>query len=381
MVAPRLVAAGVATALLALGGHGCGSTENIILPDPATVEASLGTITGTVTAGGIPQSGAAIATNPATDETASDGVGAYTLTGLSPGRYTLATAKPGFQARFDPVVVSPGKVSRVDVDLLPQTGSASLAGQVTDGAFGLAGVFVETVPATQSVVTTSDGRFLVTGSPGQYRVTASRRGYSAATRVVTLREGRTETQDFALGARSDGRVLGQVTDPIGTPLVNARVDVLAQGQVVTAFTDAAGNYGFQNLVTGFYVLSATQPGFLPGAKGYEVRGGAASNGDLVLYPVATPAPVPGAITGTVADRLDAPVAGVTVTLDVAANPASAVTGTDGRFTFVDVPPGSVTVTATPGAPAPGDPVLAPGSVVITVGAAQTADGGLNLEET
>jgi hypothetical protein len=379
-MAPRVLSYVLLVLALVVVGHGCGSSDIAILPEPAGIEGTLGTIQGTITSGGIPQAAAAISTIPASETTATDGTGVFTLSGVVPGRYTLVVAKPGFQVAFYDVFVVAGGTSRVDLDLLPATGSAILAGQVTDGAFGLELVRVDTVPATQSVITTADGRYQVSGPPGQYQVTARRLGYATETRVVQLLEGRTVALDFALGARADGVLSGQVTDNIGTPIPGARVDIFRGSESFTAFTDANGNYSFFNLTTDFYVVSAEAGGFLPTSKGLEVRGGASNDGDLVMYPASTMAPIPGSVTGTIADAFDRPVSGITVTISVASTPGSVVTSTDGRYTFVNVPAGSATITATQVIPPPGGPIYATGMRTIMVGSAQTADGSLNLEE-
>ena len=379
-MAPRVLWYVLLALILGLAGLGCGSSDLAILPDAASTEDTLGTVSGTITSGGIPQAATAISTIPASDTTSTDGTGVFTLSGVVPGRYTVKAEKPGFQARFYDVVVVAGGTSRADLSLLPSTGSAALAGQVTDGAFGLQSVRVETVPATQSVITTADGRYQVSGPPGQYQVTARRLGYASEARVVQLLEGQTVDLDFALGARADGVLSGQVTDNIGTPLAGARVDIFRGSETFTAFTDGGGNYAFFNLTTDFYVVSAEAGGFLPTSKGLEVRGGAPNNGDLVLYSASTVAPIPGSVTGTVLDAFDAPVSGITVTISVASTPASVVTLADGRYTFVNVPAGSATITATQVTPPPGGPVLATGMRTIMVGSAQTADGSLNLEE-
>lgn len=379
-MAPRVLWYLLLAVTLGVVGHGCGSSDLAILPEPAQVQDTLGMIRGTITSAGIPQASTAISTIPATDTTSTDGTGVFTLAGLVPGRYTVKAEKPGYQTRFFQVVVVAGSESRADLALIPATGSASLAGQVTDGAFGLEAVRVETVPATQSVITTADGRYQVTGPPGQYQVTARRLGYATEARVVQLLEGQTVPLDFALGARADGVLSGQATDNIGTPLPGARIDIFRGSESFTAFTDSSGNYAFFNLTTDFYVVSAEAAGFLPTSKGLEVRGGAPNNGDLVLYAASTLAPVPGSVTGTMLDAFDRPISGITVTISVASTPANAVTAADGRYTFVNVPAGSATITGTQVVPPAGGPVYATGMRTIMVGSAQTADGSLNLEE-
>ncbi len=359
---------------------GCGSSDPLILPNPSSTQLALGNATGVVLAGGVVQGGVALSTVPESATTSSLADGTYSLTGIPPGRYTLVATKDGFLRAFANLEVRENRTSQTTINLFAQNGSGSISGQITDGAFGLENVVVTTTPATQRIITTNDGRFVLSGPPGRYEVQARRLGYSSSTRVVQILEGQTATLNLALGPRSDGQLTGQVTDQTGLALVNARVDLFFNGQATTAFTDASGNYSFFNLTTGFYVLSAEADGFLPSSKGLEARGGTMANGDLVLYPTSQATPVPGSITGTIANAFDIPLENITVTLSVAATPASAVTLADGRYTFVNVPAGSATITATQVTAPPGGPVFSPGTRVVNVGGAQTADGSLNLEE-
>lgn len=365
---------------LFLGSVGCGGQDSLLLPDPAATSATTGKISGTITSGGVPQANVALKTVPASATTASSGSGTFTLTGVPPGKLTVVAEKAGYIREFKEVQVVADRTSQADIILFPATGAGSLGGAITDGSLALPDVEVVTVPATQTVITTADGRYLVTGAPGQYQVSARRMGYASQSRVVQILEGRTVTQNFSLGTRSDGVILGTISDRLGNVLQNARVDLFQGGQTYTAFTNTSGVYSFLNVVTGFCVLSAQADGYLPGSKGLEVAGGTTANGDMVMALTSTVPPVPGAITGTVFDRSGAPVSGITVLLNVTASPSSVLTGTDGRFKFVDVTPGPVTISATQATPPAGGPVLGNGSRSVSVGAAQTADGSLVLEE-
>lgn len=358
-----------------VAGFGCSDSDPVLLVDPTDVRQTTGTVVGTLTSNGLPAGGVNLRTDPAGATGRSDASGAFRLEGVLPGRVTVVAEGGGFLRGSRTVVVVGDREATADIVLFPAAGTGSLQGVVTDGSVGLAEVRISTVPASQSPITSADGRYDIPGlAPGPYRVTATRLGYDTVQRIVQVLEGRAAQQDFALAARDDGRIEGVVTDSVGQPLVMAQVDLFFGSDVVTAFTDANGVYSFSNLITGFYVLGASQAGFLPGSKGLDVRGGSRSNGDLVLYTSATPAPVPGSIAGTVFDDTDAPVTGVTVTLSAASNPASVVTGADGTFTFVDVPTGSVVVTLTPAGGAP----FLPAMRTIVVGAGQTADASVNL---
>lgn len=375
-LSPRLA---LLVGLLCLWVLGCGGTDPLLLPDPATTSGTTGSVTGTITSSGVPQASVNLRTVPTGATTATQGDGTYTLAGVSPGRVTVVAEKSGFLRRFQQVTVVAGRTARADLELLPATGAGSIQGAITDGSLALEDVEVVTTPATQTQITTADGRYLVTGAPGAYEVTARRVGYASQSRVVQVLEGQTVSQDFSMGPRNDGIVSGIVADRLGNTLQNARVDLFFGSEVFTAFTDSTGAFAFVNLTTGFYVLSTEADGFLPGSKGLDVAGGALGNGDVIMALSSTIPPVPGAITGTIYDRQGNTQSGITVQLSVTASPSSVLTAADGRFTFVDVPAGPVTVSASQTTVPSGGDVLANGSRSISVGAGQTADGSMFLE--
>ncbi len=362
-------------------GPGCGGDDRLLLPNPSNVTGTTGALRGTVRSGGLPVDAVDLRTVPGGPTARTDALGRYTLEAVVPGQVRVVAERSGFLPSFEDVVVLPGRTSVADVSLVPASLSGTLRGQVTDGSFGLSGVEVRTVPASQTLVTGVDGRYSFAGlTPGSYTVRVRRLGYDSVERTLPVLEGRETVQDFALAARTDGVVQGRVTDSGGALLPGVRVDLLAGNTVVTAITNQLGEFGFFGVTTGFYLLSSSRAGFLPGSKGIDVRGGAVANGDLVMFLVTNPSPVPGAITGTVYDGDDRPVAGITVSPSVAATPPTTVTAADGRFRFVDVPTGSVVVTATQVAPLPGQPTFATGTRTVLVGSGATADASLNLEE-
>ncbi|HET8712472.1 MAG TPA: TonB-dependent receptor [Gemmatimonadales bacterium] len=86
--------------------------------------------------------------------------------------------------------------------LLAAQGTASVTGRVVDSttAQPVVGARVSVVGATAGVVTDRDGRYLLPNlAAGTVTLRAQRIGYTPLDRVVTLVEGGTVTQDFALG--------------------------------------------------------------------------------------------------------------------------------------------------------------------------------------
>ena len=129
--------------------------------------------------------------------------------------------------------------------------------------------------------------------------------------------------------------------------------------IAQTVTDAAGNYAFNNLLAGSYVIMETNlPGYIDVSDVFGnpldniirttlVGGQNETDQDYVDRRV-------GSITGSVKEDLDnndsgdAPLPGVTLTLlDSAGNVvATTVTDSTGSFTFVNVPAGNYTVVET-----------------------------------
>ncbi|MEU7843242.1 S8 family serine peptidase [Micromonospora sp. NPDC049114] len=127
----------------------------------------------------------------------------------------------------------------------PRGAVGRITGTVTAAADGepIAGATVG--DGTRSATTGADGRYALTVPAGAATVTVSAYGYAARTATVTVTEGGTVTEDFALTANPSVTVSGRVTDGSGHgwPLY-ARIEVTGRpgGPV---FTDpATGRYSF-----------------------------------------------------------------------------------------------------------------------------------------
>jgi N-acetylneuraminic acid mutarotase len=123
-----------------------------------------------------------------------------------------------------------------------------VAGTVTDGTAGLAGVQV--LAGTRSTITDAQGHYSLTVPAGTYTVTASKFGFASGTTAgVVIGDGQTVTEDFALTAVPNTTVSGLVRDGSGHGWpVYAQVQVA--GEPTTAvYTDSA---------TGHYSLTVPQ---------------------------------------------------------------------------------------------------------------------------
>jgi len=183
-------------AVVLRGGAGT-VTGRVTLPDGA----GLGGVS--VTAGG------AETTLGATTLTAGD-VGAFTLSGLAPGTYTLTFAHPGFRPVSVPVDLTGGPPAPVTVTLRPATGR--IEGIVTAGGRGAVGMDVTATDGRTTRTTTTTtrppsapggaatpGYYLFADLPaGTYTVSVSIDGRVESTGVVQVSAGSTASRDLAL---------------------------------------------------------------------------------------------------------------------------------------------------------------------------------------
>ncbi|WP_313407738.1 carboxypeptidase regulatory-like domain-containing protein [Aeromicrobium sp.] len=231
-------------------------------------------------------------------------------------------------------------------------------------------------PDVLTVHTNGIGRYTAALPVGQYRVRASDDdevlqpawigGASWQTaRTITVSAGTTSTvPDISL--RPGPSVSGRITDTSGAPIQHARVELSAGGEVVASGrTSRSGAYVIANLAPGTYTAYIhDEYGDYLGEWYDDAPTAAAARpiqvgpGDVVLNASLTPAPVvdePGRLTGLVTDTSGVPVraAYVTAYRRVVVDgrprwqfPQSVLTNRSGRYTFLDLGPGSYTVRVT-----------------------------------
>jgi hypothetical protein len=149
------------------------------------------------------------------------------------------------------------------VDASPRGPVGTLTGTVTDQSTGnpIEGAAVHAVgPSDRTTFTGADGSYTVTLPVGTYDVTASHFGYLSETAGgVTVTEGATTTQDFALQPAPSHTVSGHVRDGDGNPLAGATVTIEAT-PLPPATTDAGGAYSFASVPEGEYDVTASAGG-------------------------------------------------------------------------------------------------------------------------
>ena len=135
----------------------------------------------------------------------------------------------------------------------------ALEGTVTDSGTGLpiAGALVDAVgPITRSDITDAAGLYsFPVLSVGDYTVTVTKFSYLSQTADVTVSDGTTTVQDFALVTAPAYSVSGYVRDQYLQPIANATVTIVST-PIPPATSGADGYYSFASVPSGNYSVSA-----------------------------------------------------------------------------------------------------------------------------
>lgn len=301
--------------------------------------------------------GTTLGGTPWEDVTLSGAGGAFRMSGLPAGTYTVSYELADYTPRTTGASIAPGSDTALDaVALAHEVGG--LAGTVAlPGAPSSAGAVVTATSGARSVSTVTDaaGAFSFPSlETGTWTLSARKDGYvTASTSPLQVSVGATTaagTVTLAL-ARTGvitgvARVVRPTDDPSSAAILVALTGTDLNGAPVTgsAFTVSGGGYTLTGLPQGTYALAFSKASYAPQqASGIAVLAGAASSAPDVTLQVAT-----GSIAGQVA--LSAGTAagfvqgsdfsGVVVTLtglEPGVTVAAAVTDASGSYRFDGVP--------------------------------------------
>jgi len=220
-------------------------------------------IRGVVTEGGVGVAGVVV--NAGGHSAVSGADGAYALTGLTAGSYTVTPVRSGYT--FTPGARAVNLAAdQSGVDFAGVKSGLSIRGQVTENGVGLAGVTVSV--AGQSAATASDGSYALSGlAAGTYIVTPTRAGrtFNPASRTVALNSDQNAV-DFTTGA-STFTIRGTITD--GAAGLGG-VTVSVGGRSVATTSDGA--YSVTGLAPGSYTVAPSRSGrtFTPASRSITV---------------------------------------------------------------------------------------------------------------
>lgn len=217
--------------------------------------------------------------------------GGFVIENVSPGRFTLAVAAPGFQpAQRKGIEVVAGKdVSGLEVVVRK---GATVEGRVTttEGR-PVAGAHLRVMPTGNAgnpllaalglpeAVADGDGTYKLEGVPeGARSIVAEERDHPKVVQTLAVQPGSNHL-DFQL---ADGReVSGQVVDPQGQPIPGAEVSLSSQSGAWRETTGPDGGFRMTAIPDGSYRLLAEKEGWAT-ARSPEVRVAGGSVEGLVL---------------------------------------------------------------------------------------------------
>jgi hypothetical protein len=254
--------------------------------------------------------------------------GAFSLSGLSAGAYSVTAVKSGYTltpaARS--VVVGP---SATGVNFTALLNTYTISGTIRVNGAGLPGVSV--TDGTRSATTSASGQYTLSGAPsGAYTVTPAAAGYTftPAARSVTVAASDQTGVDFT-AASSTYRISGRITLN-GSPLSGVSVAVGA----ATVTTDVAGYYEAAGLSPGSYAVQ-------PARSGYAFS---PSTRTLTVGPDRTDAGFTAVSLHDIRGRVTLKGAGI-AGVALAAGARTTTTDANGDYVFTNVTNGSYTVAA------------------------------------
>lgn len=283
--------------------------------------------------------------------TNTDSSGNYIFTQLAPAVYTVRAVATNYA--FSPPTRNVSVFNNVTgIDFAGFT-AYDIFGSVIDGdtSLGLGGVSInatnQTAPTNRVVLSVGDGSFALTNMmPGNVTLTPSRAGFEFEPTNLSFQLTATTNLPVFTGYQLFS-ISGSITN--GT---NRITNVLVRAGSYTALSDSNGNYRFPAVRRATYDIIPTLEGytFEPAQVRLTVENANISNIGFRANGIYT---VRGRITK---DGL--PLVGT----EVVAGNQRVLTGSDGRYEFRQLPPGTYVVR-----PTPGQHAFEPAEVQVTVG--------------
>jgi uncharacterized repeat protein (TIGR02543 family) len=341
-----------------------GSTDNRSYVAHWTAVSITGTITGTVTEGTNPVSGAdvSLTVSGSVYSATTAANGSYSILNVPAGTgYTVTASKSGYTSgsTTNVSVTANATTSGVNITLTaipPAETTGTISGTVTDGINPVSGADVSlTVSGSvYSATTAANGSYSILNVPAGtgYTVTAAKSGYTSGstTNVSVTANATTSGVNITLTvippADTTGTISGTVTDGIN-PVSGADLSLTVSGSVYSATTIANGGYSILNVPAGTgYTVTASKSGYTSGsATNVSVTANTTTAGVNITLTAIPPVANTGAISGTVTDGTN-PVSGANVRLTVSESVYSDTTAANGSYSITNVPAGTgYTVTA------------------------------------
>jgi|GEM_PF-837393 len=242
-----------------------------------------GAITGTVKdSSNNALSGATVSTNTGGYSTTTNASGAYTLSNVIPGTYSVTASKTGYASQTNNgVTVTSGGTVVSNFTLSPQPGT--ITGTVKDTSNNaISGATVSTTSGGYSTTTNSSGAYTLSNvAAGTYSVVASKSGYNSSTNSgVVVNPGGSAVSNFTLTPQP-GTITGTVKDTSNNAISGATVSTTSGGYSTT--TNASGAYTLSNVTPGTYSVVASKSGYRSSTNtGVVVNPGGSAVSDFTL---------------------------------------------------------------------------------------------------
>ena len=315
---------------------------------PVSVQAR-GELVGRVLARGQPAEGAQVALLDTAHTTVAGPDGAFTLTDIPAGAYTVVVEHPGFRRLTLPSVSveqgETGEIGRLEMVVATGTitGQVALQGRLPPTAAQI--MLGEDIRAPAHI--REDGRFLLLDVPvGTRTVVARLPGFKPATSaaVNVQLDAETELEDPLVLERWTGALVGRVRLPVGDESAVEGIELRIGGSSARSETDAEGRFRLEGLMPGVHPLVVLLPGYRVHRQPVVVdvaygRDSSTDVGEIVLqYAV-------GGVSGQITLADGATPSGIAIELGDGPTPVNGTTTEEGHFTFSGVRAGEYRVRA------------------------------------
>ncbi|MDZ4181922.1 MAG: carboxypeptidase regulatory-like domain-containing protein [Candidatus Cloacimonadaceae bacterium] len=243
----------------------------------------MGTLSGTISSGGNPLSGALVVVNNTTFSQTTGASGTYSFPFLQPGNFTVTASKLGYETQTLPVVIVADQTTTQNFNLVASS-TVNVTGTIVGSdnpTVGLAGATVNlTGVMNYSGTTNAMGQFTITGvlSGNTYNYVVAYQGYQNATGSITVGAG-----NYSMGT--------VIVNELTLPPVQVQAELNAPQTAVTVTWRPPGATG------GFYFndFEADNGGWVPTSNWADPLGDWEWSNE---YDIADWVTAPGGSTGT-----------------------------------------------------------------------------------
>lgn len=299
---------------------------------PATTGEVFGTVVDDATGQGLADATIQIVENTALATTSATS-GAFSLTGIPAGAYTLRIAKLGYDAKQASLQVVAGQgVNLGTVRLKVASFTASVSGIVKDQN-GTVQADVLVSVGVNNAITNASGQYQIAGiAPGNLTITATKANLQTASGQLTFEAGKTyifsPTLYYNGYTPAAPSLKGKIVDAVTGAAISGATVKLGQ---TTKTTTATGTFEFTALTAGAFSLTVAANTYQTVTVTGSLVGGSNDMGNIALgKPPAT-----SSISGVVADAsTNAPIAGAMVA--VQGTSLTATSGADGKYAIAGI---------------------------------------------